>query len=206
MSYHSPPPRSELWQFVMIGNHILVQATASTRSKSAPARTGVASAQQPMASAQLPVVKTHGVPSDDGLLAETHTSALNERAGTSTAAELPDEVVLQRSAGAYAAAGLSPKPSKRFRKEAVFNVAGARVDGRQGWVSAKIELILGAIALSVQMVASRTWSSSILATTNTCWVQILLYRSAGFCLLERAYQVVAAAGRRIRSGVPCIQP
>ena len=29
VSYHSPPPKSDLWQFVMIDDHILVQATAS---------------------------------------------------------------------------------------------------------------------------------------------------------------------------------
>ncbi len=72
-------------------------------------------------------------------------------------------------------------------------------------MSAKIELILVALALSVQMVTSRTWSSSIMATTttepgtnrkptNACWVQILLYRRAGFCLLERAHQAVTEAG------------
>ena len=122
---------------------------------------------------------TRGVPSDPAGVADV---------------EMADDVVLRRSAAAYAAAGLAPKPSKRFRKEAVFNVVGARVDGRQGWVSAKIELILVALALSVQMVTSRTWSSSILATTNACWVQILLYRRAGFCLLERAYQAVTEAG------------
>ena len=42
-----------------------------------------------------------------------------------------------------------------------------------------------------------------LATTNACWVQILLYRRAGFCFLERAYQEVASDARRIAGFADC---
>ena len=146
VSYHSPPPRDDLWQFVMIDDHILIQATDTA----------------------------------------------SRHSGRDT--ELRDDIILQRSEEAYAAAGLAPKPSKRFRKEPVFNAVGARVDGRQGWVSAKVELILVALALSTQLAAAGAWNASVLATTNACWVQILLYRRAGFCLLERSYQAVAEVG------------
>ena len=60
-------------------------------------------------------------------------------------------------------------------------------------MSAKAELILGGLALSVGLVAAGQYTGSILASAVTCWVQILLYRRAGFCLLNRVFQAEAAA-------------
>ena len=87
---------------------------------------------------------------------------------TDRGVELRDDILLQRSDEVYAAAGLAPKPSKRFRKEPVFNAVGARVESRQGWVSAKIELIMVALALSTQLGAAGAWNASVLATENAC--------------------------------------
>ena len=159
VSYRSAPPAGDLWQFVMIDDHIVVQV--------------------------------YGQPSDDTSPPEAAPAAEPARAPGDVR---EDEALLERVAAAYAEAGLEPKPSKRFRFEPVFNVLGARVDGREPWVSAKPELLLVGLALAAGIVAAGSYTGGILSSTVACWVQILLYRRAGFCLLDRVYQEVAAAG------------
>ena len=61
-------------------------------------------------------------------------------------------------------------------------------------MSAKPELLLVGLALAAGIVEARFYTGSIWSSTVACWVQILLYKRAGFCLLDRLYQEVAAAG------------
>ena len=101
VSCRSSPPAGDLWQVVMIDDHMVVQVYESTRT-----------------------------------------------------ARSADEVLLMRVEAAYAGAGLEPKIAKRFRFADEFNAIGARIDGRDAWVSATAELLLVGLALSVCLVSS----------------------------------------------------
>ena len=106
----------------------------------------------------------------------------------------PDAELLQRAESAYEAAGLTPKPNKSFRHLTSFEALGAAVDGISGWVSAKPKLLLVALALSVGLIGAQGFTGSLLATTSACWTQVLLYRRAGFCLLDRIFESISRAG------------
>ena len=66
-----------------------------------------------------------------------------------------DERLLPRVEAAYAEAGLEPKIAKRFRFADEFNAIGARIDGRDAWVSAKAELLLVGLAFECRPRLSR---------------------------------------------------
>ena len=108
--------------------------------------------------------------------------------------ELGDDAVLRAADDAYAAAGLAPKESKRFRKQYDFVALGARVDGRAGWVSAKPAFMALAIALTTALARKRMATGAALASCVSLWGHILLFRRAGWCFLEHVYKAVARLG------------
>ena len=108
--------------------------------------------------------------------------------------EAADQSLLPRVEAANAQAGLEPKIEKRFRFADDFSAIGARIDGGDAWVSAKAELLLVGLALSVGLVPAGRYTGSILAFATTCWVQILLSTRAGFCLLDRVSRETTTAG------------
>ena len=97
------------------------------------------------------------------------------------------------TSAAHSDSGLTPKPFRSFWFAEMFNAISVRVDRRNTWVSAKAELILVGLTLSIGLVAAGQYTGSILASAVACWVQILLYRRAGVWLLNRVLQAEAPA-------------
>ena len=168
VSYRSAPPRGNLWQLVMIDDHIVIQVYE-------PGATGDAARPRAILPSKL----------------KGNVTRACDSPAAQPAAE--DVELLAKVEAAYLEAGLAPKPAKSFRYADVFNAIGARVDGRDAWVSAKAELILVGLALSIGLVSAGKYTGSILASAVACWVQIMLYRRAGFCLFDKVFQAVAAA-------------
>ena len=118
-----------------------------------------------------------------------------------------DETVLQRSARAYAAARLEPKPAKSVRFAAQVEVWGAHVDGRRGAVRSKLDVHWRALALTLDLLALGRASVEMWRAAVSLWVHVLLFRRCGLALLQNVFQFVDSTGRSNRDADPRdIQP
>ena len=141
-SYRQPPPRGDLWEMLMVDDHVVAQDVPR---------------------------RAEGV-------------------------RYADDDVLERSDAAYASEHLKPKKSKRFRRETTFTAIGARVDGRRGWASSKLELILLGVAMSTGIATTRKATGSALTSAVSLWGHALLFRRAAWCYFDDVYHLAGRLG------------
>ena len=112
----------------------------------------------------------------------------------SASARYEDDAILEKSDAAYAAGRLKPKESKRFRKETTFTAIGAQIDGKRGWVSSKLELILLGIGMSTGIARTRQTTGSALTSAVSLWGHALLFNRAAWCFFDDVYHVAGRLG------------
>ena len=128
----------------------------------------------------------------------SRTAALRRAEGAPQAARFGDEEVLQRSANAYAAARLAPKPAKSVRFAAQVEVWGAHVDGQRGAVRSKLDVHWRALALTLDLLALGRASVEMWRAAVSLWVHVLLFRRCGLALLQNVFQFGESRGRSYR--------
>ena len=105
-----------------------------------------------------------------------------------------DDELLEKADRAYAAAGLEPKLSKRFRKEKNYDSIGAHVrDGR--WVGARREVI-GFAVLFTDAIAmnGRRCSGATLATVVSLWTHAAMFRRCALAFFDEVYRELVRMG------------
>ena len=109
-----------------------------------------------------------------------------------------DVDLVEASELAYADAGLTPKPAKRFRYAERFSALGADVDGSDefggGWVSAAFAHIGWALSLTTAILRSRSLIDlKALEVAMGFWTQVLCFQRLGFAVPDAVYRLIAGA-------------
>ncbi len=109
-----------------------------------------------------------------------------------------DVDLVEASELAYADAGLTPKPAKRFRYAERFSALGADVDGSDefggGWVSAAFPHIGWALSLTTAILRSRSLIDlKALEVAMGFWTQVLCFQRLGFAVPDAVYRLIAGA-------------
>ena len=105
-----------------------------------------------------------------------------------------DTILLERVERAYAAAGLHPKESKRFRKQPLFEVIGGFVDGLAGVASAKPAFLLLTTLVATVVGASPDCSGLVMQTVLAMLAHDSLFGRPLFSLYGAAYHHARRAG------------
>ncbi len=127
------------------------------------------------------------------LMVDDHNVLYRMRAGERAEDRGEDDALLEAADKAYAAAGLEPKPSKRFRKLLDFDLLGAHV--RSGtWIGAKREAIGFATLLAAAIAEARSCTGAQLASAVALWGHACLFRRPAFAFFDEVYREVARLG------------